>query len=185
MSKYENNNRTRIVNAFGFILRPFLTTPQMMQDYSPEAFANLEVWPGEYLFKFSAEQSDFQMIAEIHDLGFLVRERGVEATWDYLTKTVIPILREQREIVTRQPEKYTVVPYSEIIFMSPLLEEEREREEIALALNKDEGPLTDIASCQRCPAKKVHRKVAQTRSADEGMTSIFKCPDCRFGWSEN
>jgi DNA-directed RNA polymerase subunit M/transcription elongation factor TFIIS len=51
-------------------------------------------------------------------------------------------------------------------------------------MNADHGPLTDIAGCKRCGALKVHKKMAQTRSADEGATAIFTCPKCGFGWNE-
>ena len=183
MSKLDAGNRSRLVKAFDFILK---THSNGDRTHSAQEFAELEVQPGEYLFKMSDDvQGTMQTISEIHDLSFLIRDHGALAAWDYLTKIVIPKLREQREIIHHEPDRYTVTPYSEIIFLSPLLQEERYREEIALTLNKDEGPLTDIASCGKCSAPKVHRKVAQTRSADEGMTSIFTCPECRFGWSEN
>lgn len=115
--------------------------------------------------------------SELIEVGGMMRKFGVRATYDYITTHVIPKLEEMHEV--GETEYHSV-----LIFDSPLLKEERENEDAMLSLNDDKGPLTDVASCFKCGEPKVHRKMAQTRSADEGMTAIFTCPTCKFTWSE-
>ena len=115
--------------------------------------------------------------AEINELAGIVQHLGIKRTYDYLLNTVIPMLNELYE--SGQTPQYSI-----ITFHSPLLESERQAENAMLVLNEDKGPLTDIVSCPKCGAPKVHRKMAQTRSADEGQTSIYTCPNCGAGWSE-
>ena len=197
MSKPVTSNRARITIAFNTIISRANKihgsseyTAQSFADLGREGPPSLRLKSGRYLFTLSDEDSDAdiaaaQTIAEIYDLSFLMLEQGVDSAWSYLTEVVIPKLNEQWEVLNQNVRTFTVTPYSEVIFLSPLLEEQRHREDIAIALNKDEGALTDVASCLKCAAPKVLRKIAQTRSADEGATSIFKCPRCKFGWNEN
>jgi DNA-directed RNA polymerase subunit M/transcription elongation factor TFIIS len=118
-----------------------------------------------------------QTMNELIELGKMFTKWGVQETYAYIKTKVIPELEEMYQ--AGKSERYSV-----LIFNSPLLEEERQNEEIMLAINADRGPLTDIASCIRCGEAKVHKKMAQTRSADEGATSIFTCPRCGWGWNE-
>lgn len=119
-------------------------------------------------------------IAEIYDIGEMIHrfENGAQGLYDYLVNVIIPHRNELLE--TGQTEEY-----SSIIFMSPFLEQHRKREEAVLALAEDKGPLTDMTSCIFCGEPKVHRRIGQTRSADEGFTSIFNCPRCARSWTEN
>lgn len=198
MSKHAVDNRARVRIAFDFIIKranqqrneSSSLTGQDFSDLGKTSNPSLNLKSGEYLFRLgdkTGENNNLgpQMISEIYDLNFLMLAQGVQAAWDYLTQHVIPKMNEQWEVMSQAPSLFSITPHSTIIFDSPLLEEQRHREDIALALNKDEGPLTDAASCFKCGAQKVHRNIKQTRSADEGMTSIFKCPNCKFGWTEN
>lgn len=182
--KASGDNRARLLIAFAMIM----SRSKESSSKSPQDFADLGVKgkpslkSGKYLFNLD---DGGQSISDMHDLGFMMEERGVDATWDYLTQVIIPTLNEQWEVMSKDIKLYAVKPYSEIVFLSPLLDEQRRREDIAMELNKDEGVLTDAASCPRCGAKEVNRKIAQTRSADEGLSSIYKCPKCKFPWTEN
>uniref|UniRef100_A0A6C0CHD9 TFIIS-type domain-containing protein n=1 Tax=viral metagenome TaxID=1070528 RepID=A0A6C0CHD9_9ZZZZ len=130
------------------------------------------------------ENRTAKTIAEMHDLSMMMHRlhteetNGVKAVYEYLTTKVIPILNEMIE--DKQEEHFSIITFS-----SPLLHEYAKIEEAVLALNENRGPLTDATSCKRCGALKVHRRIAQTRSADEGFSSIFICPQCSFSWVEN
>ena len=44
-------------------------------------------------------------------------------------------------------------------------------------------PNTNII-CKKCKEKKIHVQNIQTRSADEGFTSIYICLECRYTWKK-
>lgn len=138
-------------------------------------FMDLKLENGAPLFTASEES-----LGEIHDLSNMMHrlEGGALAVYTYLQETVIPL----RNQLIRMKEKET---YSIIIFMAPTLESYRKREEAVSALAEFKGPLTDATSCPSCGEPKVHRDIKQTRSADEGFTSIFECPRCGLTWTEN
>jgi len=45
----------------------------------------------------------------------------------------------------------------------------------------EEGVLT----CRKCKSKRVYSSVVQTRAADEPMTTLAKCAQCNYKWSQN
>jgi DNA-directed RNA polymerase subunit M/transcription elongation factor TFIIS len=155
-------------------------------------FAGLRLIDGRFLFgpvpkkqenetdvtRRAREVQEVKIIGEMHDVSMMIMRMGVKAVYDYLTNVVMPILNE---MIEDKQEQY----FSIITFTSPLLKEYAEKEEAVLALNENKGPLTDASSCKRCGALQVHRRIAQTRSADEGFSSIFICPQCSFSWVEN
>ena len=130
-----------------------------------------------YLFDLKSKD-DVSTVASIHDIGCLMMAKGVQQAYDYLVDVIIPERIERLELDKG-------VNPNDIVFKSPILADHREREEAALALNEDVGILTDEQSCGRCNAIKVHKRIAQTRSVDEGATALFDCPKCKFTWSEN
>jgi DNA-directed RNA polymerase subunit M/transcription elongation factor TFIIS len=165
--------RNKIFDAFKVILNDL--SQEKRGDKTAQNFVDLKLADGNPLFG-----TDEKSISEIHEVAAMMHKlpKGAEQAYYYLSQTVIPIRNELLE--TNQKETY-----STIIFMSPLLEQHRKREEAVLALLEDKGPLTDAASCPKCGEPKVHRRLAQTRSADEGTTSIFTCPRCAFPWTDN
>lgn len=44
-------------------------------------------------------------------------------------------------------------------------------------------PITN-AECRKCGNKEVEYWQSQTRSADEGSTTFFRCTKCKFTWRE-
>jgi DNA-directed RNA polymerase subunit M/transcription elongation factor TFIIS len=159
----------KLLRALGVLFKD--VDPSQHGGLSPQSFIDLKTNAGP-LFTTTVASG-----AEINELAGLVALQGLVETFKYLTDIVIPKLNEMHEVGQ-------IPQHSIITFESPTLEVERRAEKAMLSLNEDKGPLTDAASCPKCGAPKVHRKVAQTRSADEGMTSIFLCPRCLFGWSE-
>lgn len=62
-------------------------------------------------------------------------------------------------------------------------ENEVEAQDIAIMtikLDVSEG----LYECSRCKSKKTYSRQVQTRSADEGMTSIIQCSECNKVWRE-
>ncbi len=170
MSKKLEVNRGRIIKAFDVVIKS--AGKQDSDIVAAQEFEKLKLSNDEYLFKISAKGC-----SDIHDLGFLMRSKGVKVAYDYLVNIVIPTLNEMIEV-----GEYPL--YSQVVFLSPLLEDRKLIEDAALALNDDKGVLSDLQECVKCGAPKTYHTRAQTRSADEGMTSLFKCPDCNFAWSD-
>ena len=150
--------------------------PQDQQDdgYDADKFAALKVREGDKSRDFFTPS--MQSMNELLELSKMITLWGAKQTYEYLVNDVIPTLEEMYEAGT--PQRFSV-----LIFNSPLLENERLNEEVLAAMHGN-GQLTDTASCMRCGESKVYKKMAQTRSADEGMTAIFTCPRCGFGWNE-
>lgn len=164
-------------NSIIFVLQTFIPDDVVLDDKdAPSAFAELRVERGEKSSPLF--EPNVQTMAELIEVSYMVQTWGVEKTYLYLKEQVIPHLEEMH--VAGRPEHHSV-----LIFGSSLAAEQKENEDVMLALNADLGPLTDIASCARCGATKVNRKVKQTRSADEGVTAIFTCPICKNTWNEN
>lgn len=62
-------------------------------------------------------------------------------------------------------------------------EQDTEAQDIAIMtikLDVTEG----LYECGRCKSKKTYSRQVQTRSADEGMTSIIQCSECNKVWRE-
>ena len=96
---------------------------------------------------------------------------------DHLRDNVIPIKNEMIE-------RGDMEMYSIITFESPTLKEERNHESISIALQDDRGVLSDTSACGRCGSEQNHMKIKQTRSVDEGPTTIITCSKCKNCWSE-
>lgn len=167
--------KNHLSKAFEVILQSL--GEERRNNLEPKDFVDLKLSNGKPLFNPEDEKS----IAEIHDLSSMMHHKfidGARTIYNYLKDVIIPA---RNELIESGREEI----YSLITFMSPLLEEHRKREEAALALLEDKGPLTDTVSCPRCGASKVHRILKQTRSADEGITALFTCPNCSLPWAEN
>lgn len=109
----------------------------------------------------------------VWNLHFEFGKRGVKETYEWLRDEV---LEKKKELILRGVAEI----YKIAIFESKLLEEAKEKEKLALALQQNLGVLSDIKSCGKCGKEKIYVKVAQTRSIDEGPTSIFTCPKCNY-----
>lgn len=116
--------------------------------------------------------------SELWELYFIIREIGLERTYQWLYEELIPQIEDE-------VQKNDVQIYSLLIFNSPLLDEQREREELALSMQQDRGILSDIKSCRKCGNEKTYLRVVQDRSADEGPSSVYECPKCYACWKEN
>lgn len=144
--------------------------------YNAQDFANLMV-DDRHLFSGKPDAIE-NTLADIWFLGFMMSEIGIDETYDYLQNQIIPEIKEAEEIGEKDY-------YSRIIFHSPLTATQRENEAHTLFLQEDKGPLTDLMSCPRCGASKVRHEKIQTRSADEGATSIFTCVICNWTLTES
>lgn len=164
-------------NSVFYALQTFIPSDAKIEGQDAlSKFADMRVQTGDtsrLLF-----EGDMRSMVELVELAYMVEVWGIVKTYTYLKEQVIPKLEEMHIAGTRQY-------HSVLVFDSSLVAEQKENEEVMLALNDDLGPLTDIASCGRCGATKVHRKMKQTRSADEGITAIFTCPNCQNTWNEN
>ena len=58
--------------------------------------------------------------------------------------------------------------------------ESRDLSIMTIKLEVTEG----LYQCGRCKSKKTYSRQVQTRSADEGMTSIIQCSECNKVWRE-
>lgn len=103
--------------------------------------------------------------------------------WDklvlfYITKLVIP---EKKKYLENNQEEFV----SLLIFLSPLLEKQREEEANIIAMQANEGiKQKGIYSCNKCGHDEHFIKIMQTRSGDEGPTTIVKCARCNFCFAE-
>ena len=69
-----------------------------------------------------------------------------------------------------------------IIKNSPLFEEARKRNFLDITKDSREGRIESPYTCPKCKSKQVDTVTAQTRSADEGATTIHKCRNCGNYW---
>lgn len=68
---------------------------------------------------------------------------------------------------------------------SDTFKKERNREVQDIAIMTIKLDVTEgLYECGRCKSKKTFSRQVQTRSADEGMTSIIQCSDCNKVWRE-
>ncbi|KAL5484717.1 hypothetical protein EMCRGX_G021257 [Ephydatia muelleri] len=58
------------------------------------------------------------------------------------------------------------------------------RKDAMSSVKKGEGPLVD-RRCARCGHEQMTYSTQQTRSADEGQTVFYCCPQCQFQETEN
>lgn len=65
-------------------------------------------------------------------------------------------------------------------YLSQKKMEEREIEIVTTPMTVVEG----LYQCSRCKSKKTYSRQVQTRSADEGMTTIIQCSECSKVWRE-
>jgi DNA-directed RNA polymerase subunit M/transcription elongation factor TFIIS len=158
-----------------------------IQSLIPEHLENPDYPASRFVDELQVKENDtyrplfvpsLQTMNELIEVGMMFEQWGLELTFNYLKNKVIPELEEMYQAGT--PEYF-----STLIFNSNLVEDERLNEEAMLIMNADLGPLTDMVSCHRCGTLKVRKKMAQTRSADEGVTAIFTCPTCGFTWNQN
>jgi DNA-directed RNA polymerase subunit M/transcription elongation factor TFIIS len=63
------------------------------------------------------------------------------------------------------------------------LQRGREQAEIQIATTTMKV-VEGLYQCSRCKSKKTYSRQVQTRSADEGMTSIIQCMECGKVWRE-
>lgn len=148
------------------------------ESYSAQAFLELEFLP-ETTQSAKRKRRLFtnENLPEIYNLYFIMREKGIRFVYDWLKNDIIP--KKKQLFDQEQPELFPL-----IIFEDPLLSLQRDRENKVLALQNDEGVLTDTRSCSKCNNPQVRIKTIQDRSVDEGASTHFKCPKCSFSWKE-
>lgn len=74
--------------------------------------------------------------------------------------------------------------YVSLVFMSPLLVEERkyEEERDGQLLRKDTPVRNDLMRCEKCGDNRISTRTVQTRSFDEPSSNIRTCFTCGFLW---
>ena len=164
-------NDAHLIQSFDRLISRF---PEDERTRSGQDFASLsyQVEDGVFESLFTADR-----MGEIWDLYFQMQANGIESTYQWLNNTIIP--RKEELLGRRIVEIYPIS-----VFESPLLDEVKEREQIALSLEQDQGILSDIKGCGKCGNEKTYVRVVQDRSADEGPSSVFTCPRCNTCWKE-
>lgn len=71
-----------------------------------------------------------------------------------------------------------------IIKNSPLFEEARRRNFLDITKELRTDRSESYISCKRCHQNHVNTMTVQTRSADEGATTFYKCSDCGYEWHD-
>lgn len=79
-----------------------------------------------------------------------------------------------KEIETKTDE------WSSKTYKNELEKEAQDIQVMTVKLSVTEG----LYQCSRCKSKKTYSRQVQTRSADEGMTSIIQCSECNKVWKE-
>jgi len=124
-------------------------------------------------FLFTADN-----LSDLYDLYFhIVAMDDATGVVKHLRDNVIPL---KNELIERGDTEM----YSTIVFESPLLQEARDHEAISIALQDDRGVLSETSACGRCGSGENYMRIAQTRSVDEGPTTIITCSKCKNCWSE-
>ncbi len=116
------------------------------------------------------------------DLTFVFLEEIVIPEKEKFTANVSSISRQYDKkdprdaFLDREGEEYV----SLMIFLSPLLRNERIQEENIIALQKDKGvKQSGIFDCA-CGSNEFYITQKQTRGGDEGPTTIAQCTRCNF-----
>lgn len=134
-----------------------------------QMIANLKLVNGKYLFTNDN-------LTDIYDLYFMFKNfQDSSLVVSYLTDIVIPMKNEM--ILKQEPELYSIS-----VFESPLLKLQKDNEEKVIALQDYKGDLSSNSICGRCGSTENYLKIKQTRSVDEGPTSIYTCPKCNNCW---
>lgn len=171
MSLVLQEDQGPLLRAFGILINKF---PEDERTRSPADFVDLKFNAGADLNipVFSPDK-----IEEIWELFATMKELGLEETYLWLRNTVVP----RKEEIERRgiPEVSSIIGTE-----TPILNDLKKREKVAIALEQDVGTLSDIRSCGKCQNEKTYFRVVQDRKADEGPSSVFTCPRCNFCWKE-
>jgi len=73
-----------------------------------------------------------------------------------------------------------VSPWESQTFRIQKIQEQRDIDIMTVKLPVSEG----LYTCSRCKSTRTFSRQVQTRSADEGMTSIIQCSECKKVWRE-
>ena len=82
-------------------------------------------------------------------------------------------------------ELYKEVKTLSDVWLSKTYQKESEKEAQEIQVMTVKLTVTEgLYECSRCKSKKTYSRQVQTRSADEGMTSIIQCSECNKVWKE-
>ncbi|EIW68458.1 hypothetical protein TREMEDRAFT_24045, partial [Tremella mesenterica DSM 1558] len=80
------------------------------------------------------------------------------------------------------PYKYNIAPGKQISMRTHL---KRKQVDDVLGGKEAWANVDKIdATCPKCDARKAYYRQLQIRSADEPMTTFYKCVDCSYQWRE-
>jgi DNA-directed RNA polymerase subunit M/transcription elongation factor TFIIS len=79
-----------------------------------------------------------------------------------------------------QEVKSGIDPWNSEIYKRQKTKEQMEIRILTTKMDVVEG----LYKCKRCSSQKTYSRQVQTRSADEGMTSIIQCSKCHLVWRE-
>lgn len=148
--------------------------------YDPQAFASLRLFQDT---DHPLPLLSVDRLYEIYELYYVMEKFGVNNTYVWLKDDVIPKMQETYERYQGSSKDVISKLPSLIVFDSPLLAEQRDREIAVLAVQAGEGIITDTRQCAKCDVN-VRMKIVQDRSADEGPSTHFTCPKCGCSWKE-
>lgn len=105
-------------------------------------------------------------------------------------RMILQGLRKNKELVEKIKDKSVTasaivdmenieIPKDVLAKMKKVKEEEQEKNK---PLDPSKMPDHPSEVCRKCHSKKIDETSAQTRSADEPMTLMFKCCNCGFEW---
>lgn len=79
-----------------------------------------------------------------------------------------------------QELKKNTNPWESVLYLPQRTKEKLEIRILTTKMDVVEG----LYQCRRCGSQKTYSRQVQTRSADEGMTSIIQCSKCSLVWRE-
>lgn len=180
-----------------------LSNPLIVKLRKTQRRVMAEIYDMSFLLKAAIDEKGVQydiIVDALTKRTSLTKEKIANLSWTnkiltYMKEVVIP---EKNKFLGEAPSTRTISDPREalldrtaeefisvIIFESPLLQLEKEKEENIVALQNDKGVVqTGIFDCGRCGSNEFRVEQKQTRGGDEGPTTLAQCTKCNYCFAE-